>query len=69
MTRDVLREAVSCLLVDAVGGVVVVVVVSGLQSPVVDSLLPGAVKFLFDPSEAVSPGCTLHNKMITSIEV
>ena len=69
MTRAVLREAVSCLPLDAVGGVVVVVVVSGLQSPVVDPLLSGAAKFLFDPSEAVSPVCTLHNKMITSIEV
>ena len=69
MTRAVLREAVSCLPLDAVGGVVVVVVVSGLQSPVVDPLLPGAVKSLFDPPEAVSPGCILHSKIITSIEV
>ena len=69
MNRDVLWEAVSCLLVEAVGGAVVVVVVSGLQSPVADPLLPGAVTFLFDPSEAVSPGCTLHNKMISSIDV
>ena len=69
MTRDALREAVSCLLVEAIGGAVVVVVVSGLQSPVVDPLLPGAVKSLFDPPEAVSPGCILHSKIITSIEV
>ena len=68
MTRDVLREAVFCLLVEVVGGVVVVVV-SGLQSPVVDPLLARVVLFLFDSSKAVSPGCILHSKIITSIEV
>ena len=65
MTRDVLREAVFCLLVEGIGGAVVIVVVSSLQSSVVDPLLPGAVAFLFDPSDGVSPVCTLHDKIIT----